>query len=154
MRILIFGSNFWDPHQKRDSDPAYDSKDSSRNFFSRIPMSGESENRNSDSKIQNSVPHKKSNSNSFINTKVHGRKSLPYKMAGELFFPPNLHLLTLNRKRTYTYLHLTENMSRCRFGAKLCHGGNVFCFMKSEELMVGEDPEQEKFRIGRNTLYD
>jgi hypothetical protein len=75
-------------------------------------------------------------------------------MAGELFFPPNLHLLTLNRKWTYTYLHLTENMSRCRFGAKLCHGGNVFCFMKLEELMVGEDPEQEKFRIGGNTFYD
>jgi hypothetical protein len=61
-------------------------------------MSGESENRDSDSEIQNSGPHKKSNTNSFINTKVHGRKSSPYKMAGELFFPPNLHLLTLNRK--------------------------------------------------------
>jgi hypothetical protein len=35
-------------------------------------------------------------------------------------------------------------MSRCRFGAKLCHGGNIFRFMKSEELMAGEDSEPEK----------
>jgi hypothetical protein len=82
-------------------------------------MSGESENWNSDSKIQNSGPHKKSNTNFFVNTKVHGRKPSPYKMAGELFFPANLHLLTLNRKQTYTYSHLMENMSRCRFGTKL-----------------------------------
>jgi hypothetical protein len=82
-------------------------------------MSGESENWNSDSKNQNSRPHKKSNTNSFVNAKVHGRKPLPYKTAGELFFPPNLHLLTLNGKQTYAYSHLTENMSRCRLGTKL-----------------------------------
>jgi hypothetical protein len=31
--IPIFGSNFWDPHRKRNFDPVYDSKDSGRNFF-------------------------------------------------------------------------------------------------------------------------
>jgi hypothetical protein len=35
-------------------------------------------------------------------------------------------------------------VSRCRFGAKLCHGGNVFQFMKLEESMEGEDSEPEK----------
>jgi hypothetical protein len=100
-------------------------------IFSRIPTSGESENWNSDSEIRNSGPHKKSNTNSFVNTKVHGRKPSPYKTAGELCFLPNLHLLiifttkptsthTLNGKRNDTYSHLTENMSRCGFGAKLC----------------------------------
>jgi hypothetical protein len=72
-------------------------------------MSGESENWNSHSKIWNSRPKKKSNTNSFVNTKVHGRKPLPYKMVGELFFPPNLHLLTLNGKQTNIYSHLMEN---------------------------------------------
>jgi hypothetical protein len=55
------------------------------------------------------VPHKKTDTYSSIDTKVHGRKPLPYKMAGELFFPPNLHLLTLIGKRTYIYSHLSEN---------------------------------------------
>jgi hypothetical protein len=41
------------------------------------------------------VPHKKTDPYSSVDTKVHGRKPSPYKMAGELFFPPNLHLLTL-----------------------------------------------------------
>jgi hypothetical protein len=31
--IPIFGSNFWDPHWKRNSDSVFDSKDSSRIFF-------------------------------------------------------------------------------------------------------------------------
>ncbi len=30
-------------------------------------------------------------------------------MAGELFLPPNLHLLTLIGKQLYIYSHLTEN---------------------------------------------
>ena len=50
--IPIFGSNFWDPHCKQNSDSVFDSEDSGRIFFE-IPMSGESENRNSDSKIRN-----------------------------------------------------------------------------------------------------
>jgi hypothetical protein len=55
------------------------------------------------------VPHKKTDTYSSIDTKVHGRKQLQYKMARELFFPPNLHLLTLIGKQTYIYSHLTEN---------------------------------------------
>jgi hypothetical protein len=35
-------------------------------------------------------------------------------------------------------------MSICRFGTKLCHGGNIFRFMKSEELMAGEDSKPKK----------
>jgi hypothetical protein len=72
-------------------------------------MSGESDIRNSDFEIGDSGPHKKSDTNSFVNTKVHGRKPSPYKTAGDLFFPPNLHLLMLNGKQTYIYSHLTEN---------------------------------------------
>ncbi len=44
---LIFGSDFWDPHCKRNSDSVFDSGASGR-FFFEIPMSGESGNRNSD----------------------------------------------------------------------------------------------------------
>jgi hypothetical protein len=54
-------------------------------------------------------PHKKTEMYSSIDTKVDGRKPLPYKMAGELFIPPNLHVLTLIGKRTYIYSHLTKN---------------------------------------------
>jgi hypothetical protein len=45
--IPIFGSNFWDSHCKQNSNSVFDSKDSGR-FFFQIPMSGESENQNSD----------------------------------------------------------------------------------------------------------
>ncbi len=45
--IPIFGSNFWDPHCKQNSDSIFYSKDSGWIFFE-IPMSGESENWNSD----------------------------------------------------------------------------------------------------------
>ncbi len=45
--ILILGSNFWDPHWKRNSGSISDSKDSGRIFFE-ILISGESENWNSD----------------------------------------------------------------------------------------------------------
>jgi hypothetical protein len=40
-------------------------------------------------------PHKKTETYSSIDTKVSGLKPSPYKTAGELFIPPNLHLLTL-----------------------------------------------------------
>ncbi len=54
-------------------------------------------------------PHKKTEMYSSVDTKVNGRKSLPYKIAGELFSPLNLHLLTLIGKRTYIYSLLLEN---------------------------------------------
>ncbi len=44
-------------------------------------------------------PHKKSYTYSSVDTKVNGRKQLQCKTAGELFFPPNLHLLTLLGKQ-------------------------------------------------------
>jgi hypothetical protein len=53
--------------------------------------------------------HKKTETYSFVDTKVDGRKPLPYKTAGELFIPPNLHVLTLIGKQTYIYSHLTKN---------------------------------------------
>jgi hypothetical protein len=31
--IPIFGSNFWDPHRKRNSDSVFDSKDSGQKIF-------------------------------------------------------------------------------------------------------------------------
>jgi hypothetical protein len=43
-------------------------------------------------------PHKKTETYSPVDTRVNGRKPSPNKMAGELFFPPNLHLLTLIEK--------------------------------------------------------
>jgi hypothetical protein len=44
-------------------------------------------------------PLKKSFTYSSVDTKVNRRKQLPYKMAGELFLLPNLHLLTLHGKQ-------------------------------------------------------
>jgi hypothetical protein len=44
-------------------------------------------------------PHRKTKTYSSVDTKVNERKQSPYKMAGELFFPPNLHLLTLHGKQ-------------------------------------------------------
>jgi hypothetical protein len=53
--------------------------------------------------------YKKAKAYSSVDTKVNRRKPLPYKMAGELFFPPNLHLLILIGKQTYTYSLLLKN---------------------------------------------
>ncbi len=101
--IPIFCSDFWDPHRKWNSDSVFDSKDSSRTIFFEfrclkiqkigIPIS----------KFGIPVPHKKTDTYSSVDTKVHGKKPSPYKTAGELFFPPNLHLLTLIGKQTCIY---------------------------------------------------
>jgi hypothetical protein len=77
-------------------------------------------------------PHKKSYTYSSIDTKVNGRKQLPHKTAGELFFPPNLHLLTLLGNQVDvglagelffpakpTSTHSSWKMSRCRFGGRI-----------------------------------
>jgi hypothetical protein len=53
-------------------------------------------------------PLKKTDMYSTIDSKVNGRKPLPYKTAGELFVLPNLQLLTLIGKQTYIYSHLTK----------------------------------------------
>jgi hypothetical protein len=44
-------------------------------------------------------PHKKTYTYSSVGTKVNRRKLLPHKTARELFFPPNLNLLTLLGKQ-------------------------------------------------------
>jgi hypothetical protein len=36
--IPIFGSDFWDPHRKRDSGSVSDSKDSGQKNFNQIPL--------------------------------------------------------------------------------------------------------------------
>jgi hypothetical protein len=36
--IPIFGSDFWDPHRKRNSGSVSDSKDSGRKNFNQIPL--------------------------------------------------------------------------------------------------------------------
>ncbi len=51
--IPIFGSDFWDPYWKQDSDSVFDSEDSGRIFFL-ISAVEKLRNRNSDSKIRNS----------------------------------------------------------------------------------------------------
>jgi hypothetical protein len=107
--IPIFGSDFWDPHRKQNSDSVFDSKDSGRKIFFGFQCLESQKIGNPIPKFGIPVPHKKTDIYSSVNTKVHGGKPLPYKMAGELFFPPNLHLLTLIGKQTYIYSNLTEN---------------------------------------------
>ncbi len=93
--IPICGSDFWDPHRKQNSDSVFDSKDSGRKIFFEFGCLESQKIGIPIPKIGISVPHKKSDTYSTVDTMVHGRKPLPYKTAGELFFPPNLHLLTL-----------------------------------------------------------
>jgi hypothetical protein len=50
-------------------------------------------------------PHKKTETYSSVDTNVDGGKPFPYKMAGELFILPNLHVITLIGKQTYIYSH-------------------------------------------------
>ncbi len=107
--IPIFGSDFWDPHCRQNSDFVFDSKDSSRKIFFDFQCLESQKIGIPILKFGILVPHKKTDTNSSIDTKVHGRKPSPYKMVGELFFPPNLHLLTLIGKQTYIYSHLMEN---------------------------------------------
>jgi hypothetical protein len=107
--IPIFGSNFWDPHCKRNSDSVFDSEDSGRKIFFEFRCLESQKIGIPIPKFEIPVPHKKTYTYSSVDTKVHRRKPLPYKTAGELFFPPNLHLLTLIGKQTYIYSHLTEN---------------------------------------------
>ncbi len=96
--ILIFGSDFWDPHCKQNSDSVFDSEDSGRKIFFEFGYLESQKIGILVPKFGILVPHKKTDAYSSIDTKVHGRKPLPYKMAGGLFFPTNLHLLTLNKK--------------------------------------------------------
>ncbi len=81
--IPILCYNFWDPHCKQNSASVFDSEDSGQNFSFEIPMSGESEIRNSDSELWNSgnyivcvvvieKPHKKTDTYSSVDTKVDG----------------------------------------------------------------------------------
>jgi hypothetical protein len=55
--IPIFGSDFWDPHRKQNSDSVFESEDSGWIFFSNSAVE-KSRNQNTDSKIQNSPPQK------------------------------------------------------------------------------------------------
>jgi hypothetical protein len=96
--ILIFSSDFWDPHRKRNSDSVFDSEDSSWKIFFEFQCLESQKIGIPIPKFGIPVPHKKTDAYSSVDTKVHGRQPLPYKIAGELFFPPNLHLLTLNGK--------------------------------------------------------
>ena len=59
--ILIFGSDFWDPHRKRNSDSVFNSEDSGRIFFLNSAVE-KSRNWNSDSRIRNSEKNKRRNS--------------------------------------------------------------------------------------------
>ena len=51
--IPIFGSDFWDPHRKQNSDSVFDTRDSSQMFFLNSAVK-KSTNWNSNSKIWNS----------------------------------------------------------------------------------------------------
>jgi hypothetical protein len=93
--IPIFASDFWDPHCKQNSDSVFDSKDSGWKIFFEFRCLERQKTGIPIPKFRILVPHKKTDTYSSVDTKVHGRKPSPYKMAGELFFPPILHLLTL-----------------------------------------------------------
>ena len=95
MGIPIFGSNFWDPHRKQNSDSVFDSEDSGWKIFFEFQCLESQKIGIPIPKFGILVPHKKTDAYSSVDTKVQGRKPSPYKMAGELFFLPNLHLLTL-----------------------------------------------------------
>ncbi len=120
--IPIFGSDFWDPHCKWNSNSVFDSEDSGRIFFW-IPMSGESENHNSDSEIWNSGTSWENRYLFLRGYQGSWKKTIAIQDGGRIIFPAkptsthsywktNLHLLTLIRKQAI-------RVSRCRFGAKI-----------------------------------
>jgi hypothetical protein len=80
--IPIFGSDFWDPHQKRNSDSVFDSGDSSQ-FFLLNSAVEKTTNWNSNSKIWNS---KKSIPRNSVLLILH-QKIISKQL------PPSLHLL-------------------------------------------------------------
>ncbi len=59
--IPIFGSDFWDPHWKRNFDSVFDIKDSGQNFFSNSAVK-KLRNWNYDSEIRNFKKNKRRNS--------------------------------------------------------------------------------------------
>ena len=67
--IPIFGSGFWDPHQKQNSDSVIDSKDSNQNFFLNSAVE-KSRNWNSDSEIWNSKKNGRRNSIHLVSHKT------------------------------------------------------------------------------------
>jgi hypothetical protein len=93
--ISIFGSDFWDPHCKQNSDSVFDSEDSGWKIFFEFRCLESQKIEIPIPKFGILVPHKKTDVYSSVDTKVHRRKPLPYKTAGVFFSLPNLHLLTL-----------------------------------------------------------
>jgi hypothetical protein len=67
----------------------FDSKDSGRKIFFEFQCLGSQKIGIPIPKLGILVPHEIADPYSSVDTKVHRRKPLPYKMAGELFFTPN-----------------------------------------------------------------
>jgi hypothetical protein len=106
--IPIFGSDFWHPHWKQNSDSIFDSEDSGRIFFWNSAVE-KSRYRNSNSKIRNSEKKKKRrNSIHLISHKtsiVIGQPVDPMilnrvdvdTIPGKAIFLPIQHLLNIRR---------------------------------------------------------
>jgi hypothetical protein len=70
----FLGSDFWDPHCKRNSDSVFDSKDSGRKILFKFRCLESQKIRIVIPKYGILVPHKKTDTYSSVDTKVHGRK--------------------------------------------------------------------------------
>jgi hypothetical protein len=75
--IPIFGSNFWDPHCKWNSNSVFDSEDSGRKIFFEFRCLESQKVGIPIPKFGIPVPHKKTDAYSSIDTKVQGRKPSP-----------------------------------------------------------------------------
>ncbi len=96
--MSIFGSDFWDPQQKRNSDSMFDSGDSGRFFLNSAVE--KMTNQNSGSKIWNSEKKIRSNSVHLILYQKNGCRHI-YIYSKQLL--PYLHLLNASCHHTYIY---------------------------------------------------
>jgi hypothetical protein len=109
--IPIYGSVFWDPHRKPNTNSIFNSKDSSQIFFLNSAVE-KSRKRNSDSKTRNS--EKK---NWFRNS-IH---LISHKTSTVIGQPVDLTMLnpmdigTISGKAIFVPIHHLLNMSRCDF---------------------------------------
>ncbi len=108
--IPIFGSNFWDPYQKRNSDSVFDSKDSGQKLFLNSAVE-KLRNWNSNSEIQNSKKNGRRNSIHLISYKT----SIVIGQPVDLMMLNRMDVGTILSKAIFVPIYHLLNMSRCDF---------------------------------------
>jgi hypothetical protein len=102
--IPIFGSNFWDPHRKRNSDSVFNSKDSGWKIFFEFRCLESQKIGIPIPKFGIPVPHKKTDAYYSIDTKVHGRNHR-HTRRWENYFSRQTYIYSLLLEKEPTSTH-------------------------------------------------